>query len=474
MAQRQGVPRPHTRKKPVRNHAKAELSSPQYVTLRVAEPAHGGACVARDTDGRVIFVRHALPGEYVQAVITRTRSRLAWADTVEVLEASPDRVSSVWPEASRGGVGGGELAHVRVPAQRQWKEQVIRGQIRRIAGIALAEAVEAVGGYTVYAAPGDWGEDDPLLGRRTRIELVADSSGALGMTEHRGRAVYPLSNMPLAVEAISDLGLFASPAKRWAGAWQPGDRIRVVASTGGDIAVVTPRGVYDCEGNKALFSSLRWNVHLRSPEVLRGSGFSAGMSQPVTFSDDIPHVLNYRVRPEGFWQTHREGADVLASAVCQGAALNGGESVLELYSGAGLFSYALASCERPPARILSVEGDEYAVADAERNCAPTGRVQTWVGSVDAFAVQELCGKLPQKRPDVIVLDPPRAGAGRDICHAIGASGAHRVVLVSCDPAAGARDMAALAECGYSVTSFGAWDLFPHTHHVETVCVMKKA
>ena len=91
----------------------------EVLELRIGEPAHGGACVARDTSGRVVFVRHTLPGERVRARVTSVRNTLAWADAIEIVEASDDRVSAVWPQAGPSGVGGGELSHVAPPAQRR-------------------------------------------------------------------------------------------------------------------------------------------------------------------------------------------------------------------------------------------------------------------------------------------------------------------------------------------------------------------
>ncbi len=93
----------------------------EILQLTVGEPAHGGACVARDESGRVVFVRHAAPGEVVRARVTAVQKKLAWADAIEVVEASADRVDSVWPQAGPGGVGGGELAHLTPAAQRDWK-----------------------------------------------------------------------------------------------------------------------------------------------------------------------------------------------------------------------------------------------------------------------------------------------------------------------------------------------------------------
>ena len=421
----------------------------EILQLTVGEPAHGGACVARDESGRVVFVRHAAPGEVVRASVTAVQKKLAWADAIEVVEASADRVDSVWPQAGPGGVGGGELAHLTPAAQRDWKTRVIAGQLRRVGGEALSEAVEALGGVHVAPAPGDEDANDPLTGRRSRIDVVIDADGCAGMHEFRGRRVIALEDMPLAVPAIRELGLFDEDTP-WRRLWKPGDRVRAVAPSGGDPVVLIGEDTYATDGLRIDADVLRWNVPV-------GSG-----------------VESYYVRPSGFWQTHVRGAEVLANAVLTAAFGAGeagaGRAVMELYSGAGLFSVPLARAVGESGRVVTLEGDEGAVRDAGENLAAFDWVDAFTGNVDREGVVDLSGQLSAV-PDVVVADPPRAGAGAEVCEAIAATGAPRVVLVSCDPAAGARDLRTLTEDGYQLESLQAWDLFPHTHHVEMVSVL---
>ena len=423
----------------------------EVLRLTVGEPAHGGACVARDEAGRVVFVRHAAPGEVVRARVTAVQKKLAWADVVEVVEASPDRVPSVWPQAGPGGVGGGELAHLTPAAQRDWKSRVIAGQLRRVGGEALADAVDALGGVRVAPAPGDEDPGDPLTGRRSRIDVVIDADGRVGMHEFRGRRVIALEDMPLAVPAIRELGLFDEDTP-WRRLWKPGDRVRAVAPSGGEPVVLIGEDTYAADGVRIDVDVLRWNVPL-------GSG-----------------VESYYVRPSGFWQTHGCGAEVLANAVLAAAfgahEAGAGRAIMELYSGAGLFSVPLARAVGESGHVVTLEGDEGAVCDAGENLAAFDWVDAFAGNVDREGVVDLSGQLGAV-PDVVVADPPRAGAGAEVCEAIAATGAPRVVLVSCDPAAGARDLRALTECGYTLASLQAWDLFPHTHHVEMVSVLSR-
>ena len=434
--------RPSPRRRPAPTQPREGIG--EILQLTVGEPAHGGACVARDESGRVVFVRHAAPGEVVRARVTAVQKKLAWADAIEVIEPSPDRVESVWPQAGPGGVGGGELAHLTPAAQRDWKSRVIAGQLRRVGGEALAEAVDALGGVRVAPALGDEDPGDSLTGRRSRIDVVIDADGRAGMHEFRGRRVLALEDMPLAVPAIRELGLFDEDAP-WRRLWKPGDRVRAVAPSGGEPVVLIGEDTYAAD-------VLRWNVPV-------GSG-----------------VESYYVRPSGFWQTHVRGAEVLANAVLTAAfgadEAGAGRAVMELYSGAGLFSVPLARAVGESGRVVTLEGDEGAVRDAGENLAAFDWVDAFAGNVDREGVVDLSGQLGAV-PDVIVADPPRAGAGAEVCEAIAATGAPRVVLVSCDPAAGARDLRALTEAGYELESLQAWDLFPHTHHVEMVSVLRR-
>ena len=449
MSPRPSHRRPPPRRRPAQVQPREGLGD--ILELTVGEPAHGGACVARDDGGRVVFVRHAAPGEVVRARVTAVQKKLAWADAIEVIEPSPDRVESVWPQAGPGGVGGGELAHLTPAAQREWKARVIAGQLRRVGGEALAEAVDALGGVRVVPALGDEDLGDPLTGRRSRIDVVIDADGRAGMHEFRGRRVIALDDMPLAVPAIRDLGLFDEKSP-WRALWKPGDRVRAVAPSGGEPVVLIGEDTYAADGVRIDADGLRWNVPV-------GSG-----------------VESYYVRPSGFWQTHVRGAEVLANAVLAAAfgadEAGAGRAIMELYSGAGLFSVPIARAVGESARVVTLEGDEGAVRDAGENLAAFDWVDTFAGNVDREGIVDLSGQLGAV-PDVVVADPPRAGAGAEVCEAIAATGAPRVVLVSCDPAAGARDLRALSEAGFALQSLQAWDLFPHTHHVEMVSVLSR-
>lgn len=403
----------------------------ELVELEVGPVAHGGHCVAR-LDGRVVFVRHSLPGERVRARLTESgEGRSFWrADAVEVLEPSPDRVPSVWPAAGPGGVGGGELAHVALPAQRAWKSAVLQEQLHRLAHLDLE--------VPVLPAPGD--DERGGLAYRTRIDLVADGAGRAGMRRFRSHDVLPLDSMPLATETIAALGLFERR-------WSAGARIEAVAPAGGDDPLVLVDGVpFDLRrGRLDPRPNARTSVH----EVVGGHA--------------------YRVSAAGFWQVHRAAPEALVRAVLAGVGDVTGATVADLYAGAGLFTVPLADAVGPTGAVVSVEGDERAVRDARRTLHDRPHVALHHGDVATVLGQA----SDVVHADVVVLDPPRTGAGRAVIEAMTGLRPEKVVYVACDPAALARDIGLLTGAGYRLTRVQGFDLFPHTHHLEAVAVLER-
>ena len=188
--------------------------------------------------------------------------------------------------------------------------------------------------------------------------------------------------------------------------------------------------------------------------------------------------LTYSVHAEGFWQVHVDAPRLLVERVVRGALGENleratGRRVLELYSGAGLFTLPLAALVGSGGEVVSLEGNEQAVRDARRTLHDQPSARLASGRVSARSVRELAGSFTGGRPDVVVLDPPRQGAGREVIEAVGALGPERIVLVACDPAALARDLGTLLRTGYALGSMSALDMFPHTHHFETIAVLER-
>ncbi|HWJ65671.1 MAG TPA: TRAM domain-containing protein [Nocardioides sp.] len=349
--------------------------------VEVGPVAHGGHFVARlpEADGsRVLFVRHALPGERVVVEVTDgTEGDSFWrADAVEVLDASPERVPAPCPYAGPGLCGGCDFQHVDLAAQRRLKADVVREQLRRLARLDVDVEVEPVPG------------DEAGLRWRTRQRYVALADGGRGMRKHRSHDVVPVEEC-----------LLEAPA------------------------------------------GPSYEVHGRAFEVADG----------------------------GFWQVHPGAPEALVDAVLDALRPQPGERVLDLYAGVGLFTRFLQEAVGPSGRVAAVEGDRTASALSERNCPGVTARAGDVGEV-------LAGGLPEEwdRADLVVLDPPRAGAKRAVVDQVVRRAPRAVAYVACDPAALARDLALFAGHGYRLASLRAFDLFPMTSHVEVVAKLVRA
>jgi tRNA/tmRNA/rRNA uracil-C5-methylase (TrmA/RlmC/RlmD family) len=379
--------------------------------VEIGPVAHGGHFVAHH-EGRVVFVRHALPGETVTVRITGVTTSILRADAVDVHVASPDRVEAPCRVSGPGGCGGCDFQHVSLTRQRALKADVLRDQLRRLARLEWEGVVEAVPG------------DDDGLGWRTRARyLVRDDR--LGMRAHRSHRFVPLP---------PEGCLIAVPG------------LRLPRLSEGRIQRVrtTERGSRGRTGEREL-------VVVAGPE---GRPLAHGDTSIVQVGE-----RTYRLTGESFWQVHPGAASTLAAAVVEGLAPIPGESVLDLYCGAGLFAGVLSDLR---AVVTGVEGNPAAVALARRN-VPEASFR--VGDV----ARTLSG-LPAS--DLVVLDPPRTGAGRAVMAAILERSPQAVAYIACDPAALARDIADLPG-EYAVSSIRAFDLFPMTHHVECVALLTR-
>ncbi len=403
--------------------------------------------VAKAPDGRTVFLRGALEGETVLAKVTADHKKYLWAETIEVLEPSPERVPHVWPEPAEIGQSAADLGFVSVPGQLKWKSEVLTDQLRRVGGPDVAERVAELypDGLQVRSAGSPAG--------RTRVQLTAGKDGRLGMRPYRSSDVVAVQQVPLAVDAIADVSALDPnlPGSPWKGKWAPGERVSLVAPNAGPALVVTEGGTYRFADGEPFSEKASWEV-------------SAG-GKTETF----------QVSPAGFWQTDAAAPSALAESVLKAAKIRPGQTALEFYSGAGLLSRFLADRVGPSGQLLSLEGDETAVEDAGANLLDAIEddfAVVYQGSVDAGSVAELADAADGK-PDVVVLDPPRKGAGKDVINAVSETGADAAVLVSCDPASAARDIKDFMACGYQLQSLVGLDLFPYTHHFETVAELRR-
>jgi tRNA/tmRNA/rRNA uracil-C5-methylase (TrmA/RlmC/RlmD family) len=394
---------------------KAELSVGQRFVVTIEKIAHGGHFIARHL-GAVIFVRHAIPGEEVEIEITGTGSSFNRADVVSVVTASKDRVSAPCQFSHRSGCGGCDFQHISLVRQRELKADVITEQFSRIAKKELRIEVEEVGGP---------------LGYRTRFSAVTTRDGALGFRQARSNKVIPVSDCRILQPEINYQEL---SNRKWKGDLQ----VEVSFSSTGERTIAT--------------------------------GYTRDES-PVRTSEG-PDVATYKlnefpleVSQRSFWQSHKLAPQVLTEAVLKYAAIESGDHVLDLYGGVGLFTSQFLDLVGDAGRIDLVEGSKSATGDALRNFANFASVGIHTGDVEKI--------LPRfAKADVIVLDPPREGAGKNVVASMVALNPRTIVYVACDPAALARDTAYFETSGYTLSEIRAFDLFPMTQHIESVALFK--
>ncbi|WDF34610.1 TRAM domain-containing protein [Arthrobacter agilis] len=418
--------------------------------LTIERPAHGGHFVARH-EGRVVFVRHALPGERVRVRFTETDEDASFwrADVVEVLEASAQRVQHPWAVAdalraaarNRSAVGGAEFGHIALDEQRRLKGAIFREQLSRLARTEWDVLVEP--------APGEASDG---LGWRTRAAFAVDPAGRLAMHLHRSHEVLPVQEMPLAVDAVNALRL-------WTLDLSGIERVDVAVPSGGGEPLVL---LVPAAGTSARrVASVAGAIDGASVGVLDPESGQVQRIGGRTWLQETVRGTDYRVTGAGFWQIHRGAPEALVSAVLDGLEPAAGERVADLYAGAGLFTVPLARAVGGAGSVLSVEGSAGTSRDARRNLHGQDHVSIVQGRVDA-----VLGRW--KDPlDIVLLDPPRAGAGRKVVRQIVDARPRAVGYVSCDPASFARDLGYFLGAGWTLDSLRVFDLYPHTHHMES-------
>jgi len=466
----------------------------QVIEVTTRDVAHGGWCVARPEDGPAVFVRHTLPGETVLARLTEVTSRLARADAVEILKASPDRVQAPCPHAHPGGCGGCDWQHAALPAQRALKAAVVRQQLRRLAGLDREVTVEALPGDEEPGGEQPGGEETGArpagggLGWRTRVQFAVRRDGVAGLRAHRSHDVIDVGQCLIAHPAITDLGV---TGRRWPGT----SSVETLVATGsGERAVIITPGRAGPGGSAGPGGRTRQppgTPRVRgdsippyppgppdplyppyADSVLRRAGHSLTPLRGRSYLSQRAAGREWRVGAGAFWQVHPGAADVLTGVVMAELAPEPGDAALDLYCGAGLFAGSLAQAVGPGGTVIGVEADNAAVRDARHNLREWPWARVHKGDVaDVLGRGGQLGALPPAR--LVVADPPRAGLAREVIDYLGATenGAARFAYVSCDPATMARDIGLLLGHGWTLGGLRAFDAFPMTHHVECVATL---
>lgn len=438
------------------------------VEVLLGPPGHGGFCVARH-DGRVMFVRHGLPGERVLARVTEdTGGAFCRADAVEIIDPSADRVPASCPVSGPGGAGCCDFSHVAPAARRKLLTAVVAEQLHRIAGITRDISVEPIGAA-----------DDETGGWRTRVRLPVDARGRAGVHRYRSAEVLADLRCPQPVAGAMD-GVGSR-------LWTPGADLVITVDSAGTRHIVElapaqgtdpgagrkrgrgsnqPTGPRAGRHSDAALRRRRTTARRAAASGARTESVCAGSGRAIEYVAG----RRWELSATGFWQAHRGAAPRYSDLVAQWAAPSPGATAWDLYSGVGVFAARLAEQVGVSGAVHAVESARTAVADgaAALHDLPwltmhNNRVQRWVAE----------HAEPGSSPEVVVLDPPRAGAGKAGVAAITGARPQRIVHIGCDPAAFARDVSLYRAAGYDLADLRAFDAFPNTHHVECLALLQR-
>lgn len=384
--------------------------------VRIERLVAGGDALGRLEDGRVVFVPGALPEEVVDIEITHTKTDFARANLLQIVTESPNRVTPPCEHVARG-CGGCSWQHLASEAQVIAKVEIVREALRRNGKIT---DIEVVAGGRV--------ED---RGARTTLRMAIDSTGRLGFRRGSSHEVVdtPVCMVahPLLNELIHDIRA------------RNADEVTLRCG-----AMTRERGVWvhDKDGRGTL-SGLHDDVKIGHEAIVH----------------EVVSGVKLQMSMSSFFQSSLEGAEMLVNAVREAAgerALSGADGpIIDAYGGVGLFSTTLVGRSTP---IVLIESNNSACADARANL------------VD-YNAKVVRGSVEQWRPEpagIVIADPARSGLGATAVARLAQTCAPRIVLVSCDAVAGARDTRLLRDAGYTSTLATVLDLFPHTPHVEVV------
>ncbi len=390
------------------------LTRGDVVEVEITAVAHGGVCVGRH-EGQVLFVRYCLPGERVRARVTDAprHGRFVRADAEAIIRPAAERVVPPCPYA--GVCGGCDWQHVSLEGQRALKASVVRESLTRLGG----EAPERWLNLEVESVPGDVDG----LGWRTRMRFAVTRTGRAGLRRYRSHEVVPVDTCLLSAPAIRNLQV---TRREWPGAREV---LAVSPSVGSAVAVPDPAP------GKA-------RVH----EVVEGR--------------------MWRMDATSFWQIHPGAPETFVDTVREMLQPHAGEHLLDLYAGAGLFAGTLAADIGPDGRIDAVESDELVLRSAKRSLHDLPQVRLHASTTHRWLRSTMVTSC-----DLVVLDPPRTGAGPRVMASILSRSPRAIAYVACDPAALSRDIAVAKKSGWELTQLRAFDAFPMTHHVECIALL---
>lgn len=399
--------------------------------------AYGGAALGRLEDGRAVFVPFGVPGERVRIQLGEDKGRFRRGRIVRVLEAAAARVPARCPHF--GACGGCHYQHLRYSEQLRAKTEILRDQLGRIGHIQEAPLTEAIGA----GAPWNY---------RNHMQFHVDSQGRLGFmpagNPQEGGEILPIGECHLPEPALAafwpqlDLGPSTGI-----------ERVIIRAGSDGELMLVLQSAIpappeLEIEAPVSV-------LHVFEGDVLVQAGEDHTRLRVLD--------REFRVSPASFFQVNREMAEKMVAHVVS-LVPSGTHTLIDAYCGVGLFSAFLAPrCER----LIGIEAAPAACEDFAANLDDLGNVELYMDAAERV--------LPglQARPQVVLVDPPRAGLERVVLEALTRMNPERIIYVSCDPATLARDAARLLQGGYYIESITPFDMFPQTYHIESVTLFRR-
>ncbi len=409
--------------------------------LSLSTPAYGGEIIGRlppDAEGRrkAVFVPYALPGERVRVRLTEEKRGYARAELLAVLEPAAERIPPRCPHYTR--CGGCHYQHASYEAQLRLKETILRDQLERVGGLTDIPLEAAV------ASPQVWHY-------RNHIQFHLTPEGQLGFKAPRSETVIPIEECPLAHPAIEAVRphLAIEPV--------PGlERVALRVGDGDDVMLVLESS--DPRPPEFSVDFPLSAMHIGPAGRFLLAGYP---DQDITVSG-----RTFRVSAGAFFQVNLPVAERMVAHLRQHLPLTPGSTVLDLYAGVGLFSAFLAP---RLSRLIAVEENPWACEDFAFNLDEFDHVELYEAPVEMTLPA-----LKDTHPDIILLDPPRGGAGRRTLEGILALKAETIAYLSCDPATLARDARRLVEGGYRLERVTPFDMFPQTYHIESISLWKRA
>jgi 23S rRNA (uracil1939-C5)-methyltransferase len=404
--------------------------------LDLTAMAHGGAALGRH-EGRAIFVPSGLPGERVRARIREDKGRFAYADLLEVLQASPARIAPRCPHFGIGQCGGCHWQHIEIASQLEYKRLIVADQLERLGKIEKPQVLPTL------ASPAAWDY-------RNHILFNVTPAGELGFFADDNATVIPISEchimQPELLELFDHLDLDTHSITRL--------RLQVGSDPADRMLVIETEDDQAPEIEIDVPVSVNFLTRDNEPANLIGSA-------QVTYQI---RGRAFRVTAGGFFQANTPMAEMLVDEVMARLGLQGGESVLELYSGVGMLTAFIAE---KAGLVTSVESYPPAVNDADANLADFENIDLLEGSVEDV-LPEL-----EEQFDALVVDPPRAGLSEEVVKRLVRMNIPKIVYVSCDPATFARDAGQFFKLGYELSAVQPIDMFPQTYHIECVALLER-